>query len=173
MADAVGMNWGRRPCRAGALRKDERAQVHVMEVVTAAMLVISAIQALIAAHVPTDVEEIDLTDIRLVGEDALNVLSKQPASDPSQRYDNVLTMHLTNGDVDLLRENLTALIPTEYSFNLYLSNATATLPLGPVATPLGDAIVAHRLVCLRQNPFENDVGGTVLAVQVLVWRELR
>ena len=103
-----------------ALCRDHHAQVHVMEVVTAAILVISAIQALIAAHVPTDVEEIDLTDLRLVGEDALRVLAQEPAGDTEHRYDDVLSMHLTNGDVDALRDNLSALIPTDYSFNLYL-----------------------------------------------------
>ena len=48
-----------------------------------------------------------------------------------------------------------------------------TYPLGPVSVPFGDAVVAHRLVCLRYNPFEGQVDGTVLSVQLLVWREVR
>ncbi|HID73563.1 MAG TPA: hypothetical protein EYP43_00780 [Thermoplasmata archaeon] len=157
---------------AGCFTRDGRAQVHVMEVVTASMLVIAAIQALIAAHVPSDAESIDLSDMRVSGEDALRVLDSQPASNDAHRYDSVLTMHLTNGDAVHLRENLTALIPPFYSFNLYLSDGYTSIPLGPEETPMGDAVVAARLVCLKENNYPG-LYGNVLEVQILLWREAR
>jgi hypothetical protein len=154
-------------------RLDERCQIHVMEVVTASLLVIAAVQALLASHVASDVEEIDLREMENVGEDVLRTIDQEPSDDPADGYGSRLEMLLSNGDADALRENVSARLPNLYSYNLYISNGFTSRPIGPVIEPIGSAVTATRLVHLKDVPASYQLSGEIFQVQLLVWREYR
>ncbi len=154
-------------------RLDKRAQVHVMEVVTASILVTAAIQALLSSHLATEAESIDLREMEYLGEDVLRTIDQDRPDDPMDGYQSRLEMLLSEGMVDELRENVSARLPNLYSYNLYISNGFISHPLGEVEEPIRDAVTATRLVHLRHTPASWPFTGSVFQVQLLVWREMR
>jgi len=156
-----------------SFRLDKRAQVHVMEVVTASILVTAAIQSLLAAHIATEVESIDLREMENIGEDILRSIDQESPDGANDVYRSRLDMLLSEGDIDALRENITDRLPDMYSFNLYISDGYVSHPLGDVEEPIGDAVTATRLIHLKDFPASWAVSGSVFQVQLLIWREMR
>lgn len=156
-----------------SFRLDKRAQVHVMEVVTASILVTAAIQALIASSISTEAESIDLREMEYVGEDVLRTIDQDRPDDPMDGYQSRLEMLLSEDMVDELRQNISDRLPIIYSYNIYISSGYVSHPLGEVVEPIGDAVTATRLVHLRKTPDSWPFTGSIFQLQLLVWREMR
>lgn len=119
----------------GGLRHDFRSsrggEVHIMEIVTAMMIVMAAIEAVITGEAQPQNTSENVEPLRVLGQDALRVLKEKPL-DRSEAFlygNSTLVKLLSLQKVVELDENLSRILPLSVSYNLYISNGSHILPL--------------------------------------------
>ncbi len=92
--------------------------MHVMEVVTAGLLFLVALNLVANMVIPTTTDSGHIDRIGIMGSDILRVLDQSPPADDA--YDSMLDEALIGDNVSTLREHLDASLPATISYNLTL-----------------------------------------------------
>ncbi len=156
------------------MRRDERGQIHIIEVVTAALILVAAIQTIVTTQPPPASASESLIKLKELGDDSLRALDNMPLEDPHDRwiYDNsTLVKAISTQNMTTITELLNGSLPRTMTYSLSISNGTSSVHLFGPTDPIGDATTSRRWVHLKSNPypFEDELAE----VRLLIWYEVR
>lgn len=143
---------------------NKKAQMHVIEIILAAVIFFNAMNFALTLTVPVPQEKFSIEQWKIYAEDSLRALDNTPLNNTTEqeRYHNsTLTKYIIENDVANLTKFLNKTLPPQVSYNIY--NGSKAFYFNNV--PVGDdVIVVHRLIVYN---------GEVYNIRLEIWEEYR
>lgn len=163
----------------GRLRNDERGQMFILEVLTAGLLIIAAINFITTLPAPTQGSTLYLHKWELSGKDVLRALDNLP----SNKYMSSLDEGICN-DIDIVVDELNESLPATLSYNIYLRNRTSTITLYHSGIPSTSSSARANYIAYISGGYCKDwsnpltpnwkaIGNGVYEISVVIWHEAR
>ena len=140
------------------MKRDEEAQVHILEMLTLFWLFFMSATFLIRVHVPDAPSVAHDSSLEIAGDDAIRyALGLEAVTEGENRLEEVLG----NGELDAACILLQESIAVGKEANCWLTqNSGVATPYGPTGTPAGGTVTVHHLVV---------VGADAWTVTLDVW----
>ena len=140
------------------MKRDEEAQVHILEMLTLFWLFFMSATFLIRVHVPDATSVAHDSSLEIAGDDAIRyALGLEAVTEGENRLEEVLG----NGELDAACTLLQESIAVGKEANCWLTqNSGVATPYGPTGTPAGGTVTVHHLVV---------VGADAWTVTLDVW----
>ena len=140
------------------MKRDEEAQVHILEMLTLFWLFFMSATFLIRVHVPDAPSVAHDSSLEIAGDDAIRyALGLESVTEGENRLEEVLG----NGELDAACTLLQESIAVGKEANCWLTqNSGVATPYGPTGTPAGGTVTVHHLVV---------VGADAWTVTLDVW----
>ena len=140
------------------MKRDEEAQVHILEMLTLFWLFFMSATFLIRVHVHDAPSVAHDSSLEIAGDDAIRyALGLEAVTEGENRLEEVLG----NGELDAACTLLKESIAVGKEANCWLTqNSGVATPYGPTGTPAGGTVTVHHLVV---------VGADAWTVTLDVW----
>ena len=140
------------------MKRDEEAQVHILEMLTLFWLFFMSATFLIRVHVPDAPSVAHDSSLEIAGDDAIRyALGLEAVTEGENRLEEVLGNGELGAACTLLQES----IAVGKEANCWLTqNSGVATPYGPTGTPAGGTVTVHHLVV---------VGADAWTVTLDVW----
>lgn len=160
----------------------ERAQMHIIEILTAAIIMFSTTNFITTVASPPMPNQDALSNLRVMGDDALRALDNIVPPDLAATYHNSsLVKHVSTNDAGAMEAFIDAALPNTVSYAIYVTGESST---GSIRTftlyeelgkPLEPATTSHRLIATNhvENWTSAEFTDGVLDVSMVMWYGLR
>lgn len=143
--------------------KEQNAQAHVIEMVSAVILFIGVLLFVSSFSAPHQEPDYSFTQLKTLGDDSLRTLDNTPTSD-GLYHNSTLVKYIATNDTTKLTEFLNTSLPETVSYNIYLRTISERVSIHYMGTPTGDTVVAHRII---------TYAGNVYDIELMMWYEPR
>lgn len=142
--------------------KDEKGQMHVLEVMISALLFMAAMSIAVNVSTPSS-EQQSINQLKTLGNDSLLALDNTPCNDLGY-YNSTLVKFIFSNDIKNLTLFFNKTLSSSISYSItLLGNGKNTLVYS-MGKAIGDSIVSH---------FPIFYNGKLYDVQLLMWHEPR
>lgn len=180
LTPAGGPSDDGRSDRPRSLKEDRRAQIQIMEIITAGLIMMSALTFISSLTVPTNPTSSHNDQLTNVVTDSLLLMSL--AEPVNTSYYSLLDEMLCTDDAKGIATHIADALDPAYSFNIVLTGDTAGQDGWLVysgGSPTGATVVGHRAVALTGGSISVIGRGAVdlhcgaYDLRVIVWNEPR
>lgn len=141
---------------------DEKGQMHVLEVMIAALLFLAALRTAIEVSTPSSDKQ-SLNFLKTMGDDSLLVLDNKPSND-SQYYNSTLVKYIFSNDIKNLTSFLNKTLPIYVSYSISLFENGKNYEIISMGKVTGESIVSNYMIYYS---------GQIYEIQLLMWYEPR
>lgn len=126
----------------GTRKRRDAAQMHVVEAVLIGLVMVAAVSFVVTFSAPTNESQPTRTRLEAQASDALAVLNEYPL--PDARYGNntlsKVVVECLQAKCTNLTNRLNGLLPDAVSYNVYINNGYAYLPVYVPKLPAGESV---------------------------------
>ena len=161
------------------LKKDTRAQIQVMEIITAGLIMMSVLNFVATLSIPTSSSVGHDDHLSILVFDTMKMSANMQAENES--YSSMLDEQICTDNIISLVEMIDGVLDKSFSFNIYLVDAGSNeYIIYDMGSNSGSTVVSHLLVTLSSGEITQkethtsiqiDVGVYDLRIQV--WNEPR
>lgn len=151
----------------------------ILEVLTAGLLIIAAINFITTLPAPTQGSTLYLHEWELSGKDVLRALDNLPSNRYISRLDEGVC-----SDIDIIVDELNESLPATLSYNIYLRNTTSAITLYHSGKPSASSSARANYITYvsggyckdwsnPQTPDWEKIGNGLYEISIVIWHETR